>query len=79
MFNTNDMIELRRMTSYLSESGLEALLLEDYKSLLFYKEIDRMKFSLCDQYSTIRVNIKVLTICMTQPCLYNKTNKKTCF
>ena len=33
-----------------------------YKSLLFYEELDRMKFSLCNQYFTIRVSIIVFFI-----------------
>ena len=36
-----------------------------------------MKFSLCDQYSTIRVSIAVLTIFKIPSYLYNKTIKKT--
>ena len=36
-----------------------------------------MKFSLCDQYSTIRVSIAVLTIFKITFYLFNKTNKKT--
>ena len=52
---------------------------KDYKSLLFYEELDRVEFSLCDQYSTIRVSIIILTISKIQSYLYNETNKKTCF
>ena len=52
---------------------------KDYKSLLFYKELDRVEFSLCDQHSTISVSIIVLIIFKIQSYLYNKTNKKTCF
>ena len=55
------MIELWRMTFYWSDSGLETFY-KDYKSLLFYEELDRVEFSICDQYSTIRVSIIVLTI-----------------
>ena len=42
---------------------------KDYKSLLFYKELDRLKFSLCDHYSTIRVSIIVFTIFKIQSYL----------
>ena len=38
-----------------------------------------MEFSLCDQYSTIRVSIIVLTIFKIHSYLYNKTNKKIAF
>ena len=52
---------------------------KDYKTLLFHEELDRAIFSLCDQYSTIRVSIIVLTIFKIPSCLYNKTKKNTCF
>ena len=32
---------------------------KDYKSLLFYVELNRVEFSLCDQYSIICVSIIV--------------------
>ena len=48
---------------------------KDYKCLLFYEELDGVKFSLCDQYSTIPVNIIVLTIYNIPSYLYNKINK----
>ena len=38
-----------------------------------------VKLSLCDQYSTIRISIIVLTIIKITSYLFNKTNKKTCF
>ena len=52
---------------------------KDYISLLFYEELDRLKFSLRDQYSTIGVSILVLTIFNISSDLYNDTNKKNCF
>ena len=30
----------------------------EYKSLLFYEELDRLEFSLCDQHWTIHFTIK---------------------
>ena len=47
-----------------------------YKSLLFYEVLNRVEFSLCDQYSIICVSIIVFTIFKIQSYLYNKTNKK---
>ena len=52
---------------------------KDYKGLLFYEKLDRVEFSLCVQYATIRVSIIVLATFKIQSYLYNKTNKKTCF
>ena len=48
---------------------------KDYKGLLFYEELDRVEFSLCDQYSTIHVSMIVLTIFNIQN---NETNKNIC-
>ena len=31
---------------------------KEYKRLLFYEELDRVEFSLCDQYWTIHCTIK---------------------
>ena len=49
------------------------------RSLLFYEELDRVNFFLCDQYSTIRVSIIDFTLFKIPSYLYNKTNKQTCF
>ena len=46
---------------------------------MFSEELDRLKFSPRDHYSTIRVSIIVLTIFKIPSCIYNKTNKNTCF
>ena len=43
------MNELWIMTFYYSESGIETYY-ENYQSLLFYQELDKVKFSLSDQY-----------------------------
>ena len=57
------MIELWRMTSIRVNLDLKSYY-KYYKSLLFYEELDRVEFSLCDQYWTIH---------------YTTKQKKTCF
>ena len=49
---------------------------EDYESLLFNEESDRVKFSLSDQY---QISIIALTIFKIPSYLYKKISKKTCF
>ena len=78
ILNTNEMIELWRMTSYKSESGLEPYY-RYYKSYMFNDELQRVKYSICDQYSTFHVSIIVLTIFNIPSYLCNTTNKKICF
>ena len=50
---------------------------KDYKSLLFYEELDRAKFSLCIQHSTIRASKVVLTI-FKIPSLQTRIEVSTC-
>ena len=44
---------------------------KDYKGLLFYDELGRVEFSLCDQYLPFRIGIIVLTVFKSKSYLYN--------
>ena len=47
---------------------------EDYESLLFIEDLDRVKFSLSDQYQH-----KYIALTLFKILSYKKFSKKTCF